>query len=38
LLEFQPDGKTVSVCDYSPTRQQRNEGPANKFTFQLAGV
>jgi predicted phosphodiesterase len=38
LLEFQPDGKTVSVCDYSPTRGQRNEGQSNKFTFQLAGV
>ncbi len=38
LLEFQPDGKTVEVHDYSPTLKQRNEGPGNRFSFQLAGV
>ena len=35
LLEFRPDGKTVQVYDYSPTRQQRNESPQNQFAFQL---
>jgi 3',5'-cyclic AMP phosphodiesterase CpdA len=38
LLEFQPDGKTVEVWDYSPTRNQRNEGPENRFTLQIAAV
>ncbi len=38
LLEFRPDGKTVQVYDYSPTLKQRNEGPANQFSFQLAAV
>ena len=38
LLEFQSDGKTVEVCDYSPTRKQRNESPQNKFTLTTAGV
>ena len=33
LLEFQADGRTVEVCDYSPTRGQRNESPQNKFVF-----
>jgi hypothetical protein len=36
LLEFQSDGKTVEVCDYSPTRGQRNESPQNKFAFTTA--
>jgi hypothetical protein len=36
ILEFQPDGKTVEVCDYSPTRGQRNESPQNKFIFTTA--
>jgi predicted phosphodiesterase len=38
LLEFRPDGKTVEVFDYSPVLKQRNEGPANRFSFQIAGV
>jgi 3',5'-cyclic AMP phosphodiesterase CpdA len=38
LLEFRPDGKTVQVYDYSPTRNQRNEGKDNQFTMTLAGV
>jgi hypothetical protein len=38
LLEFQPDGKTVEVSDYSPTRGQRNESPQNRFTLTTAGV
>ncbi|MFO0898075.1 MAG: metallophosphoesterase [Pirellulales bacterium] len=38
LLEFKADGTTVEVYDYSPTRQQRNEGPQNRFTLQLSGI
>ncbi len=38
LLEFQPDGKTVKVSDYSPTRKQRNESPQNQFVMGIAGV
>lgn len=36
LLEFRADGKTVEACDYSPTRNQRNESAQNKFTMQVA--
>jgi hypothetical protein len=36
LLEFRSDGKTVAVCDYSPTRQQRNESSQNSFMMTLA--
>jgi hypothetical protein len=35
LLEFQIDGRTVEVFDYSPTRRQRNEGIENRFTLTL---
>jgi predicted phosphodiesterase len=38
LLEFKPDGRTVEVFDYSPTRNQRNEGPQNRFALKLAPV
>ncbi len=38
LLEFRSDGKTVDVCDYSPTRNQRNEADENRFTMTLAAV
>ena len=38
LLEFKPDGKTVQVSDYSPTRNQRNESPQNQFALKLATV
>jgi hypothetical protein len=38
LLEFRPDGKTVQVYDYSPTRHQRNESQQNQFAVKLAGV
>lgn len=38
LLEFQADGRTVEVYDYSPTRKQRNEGAENRFTLTLAPV
>lgn len=38
LLEFAADGRTVQTCDYSPTRNQRNESPQNQFTMKLAGV
>ncbi len=36
LLEFRSDGKSVSVCDYSPTLNQKNESTQNKFSLQLA--
>lgn len=36
LLEFRPDGKTVQVYDYSPTRGQRNESEQNQFVMTLA--
>jgi predicted phosphodiesterase len=35
ILEFQPDGTTVHVVDYSPTRNQVNISPQNSFKFQL---
>lgn len=35
LLEFRPDGRTVQVYDFSPTRNERNESPQNQFTLQL---
>lgn len=35
LLELCPD-RTMNVVDYSPTRQQRNESPKNKFSVRLA--
>ncbi len=35
LMEFQPDGRTVKVCDYSPVRGERNESQQNMFTLQL---
>lgn len=35
LLEFSPDGKTVRVCDYSPTRDQRNVSSGNRFTLSI---
>lgn len=38
LLEFRPDGRTVQVYDYSPTRKQRNESPQNQFSLTLADV
>jgi len=36
LLEFSSDGKTIQVCDYSPTRNQRNVSEQNQFTMTLA--
>ncbi len=38
LLEFRADGKTVHVCDYSPTLNQRNESSQNKFQIDLSEV
>jgi hypothetical protein len=38
LLEFKPDRRTVEVYDYSPTRNQRNEGPENRFALMLPPV
>jgi predicted phosphodiesterase len=37
LLEFRPDG-VVQTYDYSPTRQERNEGTDNQFAMKLAKV
>ena len=31
LLEFHRDGKTIDICDYSPTMNKRNESAQNKF-------
>jgi hypothetical protein len=31
LPEFKADGLTIDMCDYSPTRKQRNESPHNKI-------
>lgn len=36
LLEFEADGKSVNVVDYSPTRNQRNESNQNKFSISLS--
>jgi hypothetical protein len=36
LLEFSPDGKQVDVADYSPTRDEQNVAPENKFTLELS--
>lgn len=38
LLEFRPDGKSLQIYDYSPTRNQRNESGQNQFALTLAGV
>lgn len=38
LLEFQPDGKTMQVYDYSPTRKERNESAQNQFVLNLAPI
>lgn len=35
LLEFRPDGKTVQVYDYSPTRGERNESNQNQFVITI---
>jgi len=35
LMEFRPDGRSVQIYDYSPTRKQRNESPQNQFTITL---
>ena len=38
LMEFQLDGKTVEVYDYSPTRKQLNLGSQNRFTLKLSPI
>ncbi len=38
VLEFSADGRTITACDYSPTRKQRNESPQNRFTMKTAPV
>jgi 3',5'-cyclic AMP phosphodiesterase CpdA len=36
LLEFDKDGTTLNVIDYSPTRNQHNVSAQNRFTLKLA--
>ena len=36
LLEFDPNGQIVRVCDYSPVRNQRNVSPQNQFELTLS--
>ena len=38
LLEFRPDGSTVQVYDYSPTRNQHNVSAQNQFSLKLSAV
>ena len=33
LIEGKADGRTFEVCDYSPSRGERNESPQNRFTL-----
>ena len=37
LIEMRRDGSAL-ICDFSPTRQQRNESPQNQFALQLAPI
>jgi Calcineurin-like phosphoesterase len=37
LIEIKPNG-LAEICDYSPTRNERNESPQNKFSLQLSPV
>ena len=36
LIEFHTDGKTLTTCDYSPTRNQRNESSQNRLSLQIS--
>ncbi|MDB5344759.1 MAG: metallophosphoesterase [Schlesneria sp.] len=36
LLEFRPDGHTVQVSDFSPTRKQCNRSAQNEFSLKLS--
>jgi len=38
LMEFEADGRTVEMHDYSPTRGERNESDQNRFKLALAKV
>jgi len=38
LLEFRPDGQTIGVVDYSPTRKQHNASTQNQFTLKYSKV
>jgi len=38
LLEFRPEGNTLHVVDYSPTRHQLNQSPQNQFALKLSGL
>jgi hypothetical protein len=33
VIECKADGQTFEVCDYSPSRGERNESPQNRFTL-----
>lgn len=37
LIEMRPD-RTMHICDYSPTRNERNESAQNKFSSTVAPV
>ena len=37
LIEMRRDGSAL-ICDFSPTRQQRNESPQIQFVLQLAPI
>jgi hypothetical protein len=38
VMEFKSDRTTVEVYDYSPTRNQRNEGIENRFALKLPAI
>lgn len=38
LLTFAPDGQTVDIYDYSPTRDERNASEQNQFSLKVAAV
>lgn len=38
LLEFQADKQTLQVVDYSPTRNQHNQSPQNRFELKLSAI
>jgi len=37
VIEFKKDGM-ADICDFSPTRGERNEAPENRFSLQLAPI
>jgi hypothetical protein len=38
LLEFRHDDRTVRVYDDSPTRDQQNQSPRNRFGLALSPI